>query len=215
MSSETRSGNGQHTPRPRPLFTDKPLSSLAKEDPPTYALFLEGVTLLAYDIAWACSTQGVSIGDKNSYDDVCNMGQNLWRLMIGDQLIRKSVEPAFPSTLAPPTGSSSDSNGGPVPAVAKTQIGRWSHGTTHSFLGGAEGSEFVRNFKLLAPIKLADRLKKKLSSEAPMLEWEKIDGDEVRAGENNDDIGIEDSGFMSRTAAAGLNGWTKLKNRTN
>jgi hypothetical protein len=209
------------------LFVDKPLPLLAKEDPPTYALFLEGVTLLAYDIAWVCSTQGVSIGDRNSYDDVCNMGQNLWRLMIGDQLIRKSVEPTFPNAAVLPTRSTSDdkiggagSAGAGAAGVAKTQIGRWSHGTTHSFLGGAEGSEFIRNFKLLAPIKLADRLKKKLSSEAPMLEWENIDGDEARAGENNDHgtIGIEEPGFAnSRTTAAaagGLNGWTKLKHRT-
>lgn len=236
LPSETRSGgsNGQHTPRPRPLFVDKPLPQLAKEDPPTYALFLEGVTLLAYDIAWVCSTQGVSIGDRNSYDDVCNMGQNLWRLMIGDHLIRKSIEPTFPNVAILPAGSNNDDKSGGIGSaaaaagVAKTQIGKWSHGTTHSFLGGAEGSEFIRNFKLLAPIKLADWLKKKLSSEAPMLDWEKIDGDEVRAGENNDHgtIGIEGSGFVtSRTTAAsggeagaavggGLNGWTKLKNRT-
>ncbi len=65
--------------------------------------------------------------------------------------------------------------------------------------------EYIRNFKLPAPIKLADRLKKKLSNEAPMLEWEKIDGDEARAGD--EDVG------EGANRTAGLSGWTKVKNR--
>lgn len=60
--------------------------TLAKEDPSTYSLFIEGVVLLAYNIAWACCTQGVPIGDKTSYEDVCNMGRNLYSLLIGNQL---------------------------------------------------------------------------------------------------------------------------------
>lgn len=196
-AADTRSDrrNG-HIPRPRPLFVDKPLPLLLKEDPSSHSLFLEGVTLLAYDIAWACSTQGVSIGE-NSYDEVCNIGQNLWRLLIGDQLHRRAVEPTFPSPAESPAEDDAQRT--------KSQIGRWSHGTTHSFLGGAEGTAYIRNFKLPAPIKLADRLKKKLSSEAPMLEWEKIDGDEARAG--------DDEAGEAINRPAGLSGWTKVKNR--
>jgi hypothetical protein len=186
---DARGGDQQHTPRARPLFIDKPLPVLAKEDASTYALFLEGVALLAYNIAWACCTQGVSFGDRNSYDDVCNMGQNLWRLLIGDQLHRKPVEPTFPPTLTSLQGSPKDDGPAEI-GKGKAQIGRWSHGTTHTFLGGAEGTELVRNFKLLNPTKLVDRLKKKLSSEAPMLEWEKIDGEEARAGEQDFDDGV-------------------------
>lgn len=200
-TSTKSEGDSQHVPRPRPLYIDKPLPTLAKEDPSSYSLFLEGVTLLAYNVSWACSTQGVSIGDKNSYDDVCNLGQNLWRLMIGDQLYRKSVEPTFPNSL---TGAVVDSAKDESAQTTKPQIGRWSHGTAHSFLGGAEGTEFIRSLKLLAPIKLADRLKKRLSSEAPMLEWEKIDGDEARSGDKDEDEGAN---------RAGLSGWTKVKNR--
>ena len=172
----------QRPPRPRPLFLDKPMTTLAREDPAAYSLFLEGVTLLAYNIAWACCAQGVSLGDRNSYEDICNIGQNLWRLLIGDQLHRKSVEPAFPASLTPPASSPKDEGPAEI-GKNRTRIGRWSHGAAHSYLGGAEGTEFVRSFKLLSPTKLVDRLKKKLSSEAPMLEWEKIDGDEVRAVE--------------------------------
>ena len=222
-------------PRPRPLFIDKPLPTLAKEDPSAYSYFLEGASLLAYDIAWACCSQGVSFGDKDSFEDVCSMGQNLWRLLIGDQLHRRSVEPTFPSSLTPPTGSPRDEGHGEI-ANPKVTIGRWSHGTMHSFLGGAEGAEFIRNFKLPPPLKLADRLKKRLSSEAPILEWEKIDGDELEDGFDDGvlvrghgsagrgDLGV--ASFMTvRTVATnggfsdsggtpkGMSGWTKLKNR--
>jgi hypothetical protein len=122
----------------------------------------------------------------------------------------------------------------------KPTIGRWSHGTLHSFLGGAEGTEFVRNFKILTPLKLADRLKKRLSSEAPMLEWEKIEGDELEDGFDDGVLvrghgsaapGRGDLGAASvmtvrsvapngggvsgspNNAAKGTSGWTRLKSR--
>jgi hypothetical protein len=229
-------GEQGHVPRPRPLFIDKPLPTLAKEDPSAYSFFLEGASLLAYDIAWACCSQGVSFGDKDSYEDVCNMGQNLWRLLIGDQLHRRSVEPTFPSSLTPPTGSPRNEDHGEI-TNPKSMLGRWSHGTLHSFLGGAEGTEFVRNFKIVPPLKLADRLKKRLSSEAPMLEWEKIEGDELDDG-FDDGVLVRGHGsggsaprrgdlsvasiMTVRTLGSngggsdstkGTSGWTRLKNR--
>jgi len=238
LPSSVGDGHTGHVPRPRPLFIDKPLSSLAKEDPPAYSLFLEGVALLAYDIAWACCSQGVSFGDKDSYEDISNMGQNLWRLLIGDQVHRRSVEPTFPVSLNPSSSSPRDEEN-PDIAKPKTMIGRWSHGTTHSFLGGAEGAELTRNFKILSPLKLVDRLKKRLSSEAPMLEWEKIEGHEIedgfedgvlvrghgsdrsRVGAGADSImtvqtvgtsaGGSDNGNPTR--GIGNSGWTKVKTR--
>lgn len=202
-----RSGN----PRPRPLFIEKALLTLAKDDPNTYSAFLEGVGLLAHDVAWLCASQGVSFGDRESYDDVCNIGHNLWRLLIGDQLHRRSVEPTFPSSLTPPAGSPRDGDNGDV-TKPKSMIGRWSHGTAHTSLTSAEGVEFVRNFKIYAPLKLADRLKKRLASEAPMLEWENIEGDEFEDGfEDVRAAGTSDgtSGGTSR----GTSGWTRVKHR--
>ena len=164
------------------------------------------------------------------------MGQNLWRLLIGDQLHRRSVEPTFRASLTPPTGSPRDEDRGEI-TNPKSTIGRWSHGTLHSFLGGAEGTEFVRSFKIMPPLKLADRLKKRLSSEAPMLEWEKIEGDElddgfddgvlVRGhGSGGSAAGRGDLGAASIMTARGVgsnggvsdspkgtSGWTRLKNR--
>ncbi|KAK3694773.1 UV radiation resistance protein and autophagy-related subunit 14-domain-containing protein [Podospora appendiculata] len=215
------SGDQTYVPRPRPLFIDKSLPTLAKDSPQEYSLFLEGVSLLAYDIAWACCSQGVSFGDKDSYEDICSMGQNLWRLLIGDQLHRRSVEPTFPALHMAAAGSPKDEDHKDM-AKHKPMIGRWSYGTTHTFLGGAEGTEFIRSFKILSPTKITDRLKKRLSSEAPMLEWEKIEGDEADGFEDGDgDAGLGVESILTvRTVSTSAgpprssgNGWTKVKSR--
>lgn len=232
--SEAKDGETQHSSRPRPLFLDKALPTLERESPSAYKHFLEGVALLAYDIAWLCCSQGVSLGPQSSLEEVCSMGQNLWRLLIGEQLHRKSAEPAFPTS---PNGSPKDSDAGDI-SKAKSQVGRWSHGTTHSFLAGAEGTTLTRGFKLPSPTRLADRLRRKLTNEAPMLEWEKIDNDEARTmGEEDDGVmvrghrrggssphlfGVESIATVATTidTAAGTlalprgsSGWTKIKSR--
>jgi hypothetical protein len=236
--SSVGDGRTGHVPRPRPLFIDKPLSTLAKEDPPAYGLFLEAVAHLAYDIAWACCSQGVSFGDKDSYEDISNMGQNLWRLLIGDQVHRRSVEPTFPASLIP-SGSSPRDEENPEMVKPKTMIGRWSHATIHSFLGGPEGMALTRNFKIIPPLKLVDQLKKRLSSEPPMLEWENIEGHEIedgfddgvlvrghRSDRSHMEAGAESimtvrtvgtsavgSDDGNPTRGVGNNGWTRVKNR--
>lgn len=164
------------------------------------------------------------------------MGQNLWKLLIGYQLHRKTVEPTFPTpltSLGTTTSREADAGSGDL-AKPKAMLGHWSHGTTHTFLGGADGTEFVRNFKLLSPTKLADRLKKRLSTEVPMLEWEKIDGDEARwedeieegvlvgprsngvAPVPADPFGLESVMSVQPAGSSpsqGSTGWTKLKGR--
>lgn len=169
----------QGLPRARPLYVDKSLSVLAKDSPSTYGLFIEGVALLAYDIAWACCTQGVPIGDRSSYEDVCNMGRNLYNLLIANQLHSGQAGRVFPVSSASPVPSDGENDkfGGATTAAAAHMMGRFSHGTAHSFLGNAEGAEFTRNFKLPNPIKLADRLKSKLSSDAPNPDWELLEDD--------------------------------------
>lgn len=83
-------------------------------------------------------------------------------------------------------------------------MGRYSHGTTHTFLGGAEGSDFVRSFKLPSPLKLADKLKKKLLSEVAVPEWEVLE---------DDAWALDDAESAQNRTGGGTNGWTKLKNR--
>ncbi|GJC88369.1 autophagy-related protein 14 [Colletotrichum liriopes] len=183
FASEGRDSQPHYIPRPRPLFVDKALPVLAKEDPAAHSLLLEGVTLLAYDIAWACSTQGVFVGDRNSFEDVCHMGRNLYNLLIGQQLHTLGKAPSW--------------------------IGQYSHGTAYAFLGSAEGSEFVRSFKLPSPLKLADKLKKKLVSEAAVPEWEVLE-DDAWAIDDGEGQAVRAGGSGG---GGGTNGWTKVKNR--
>ncbi|KAJ8127157.1 hypothetical protein O1611_g6478 [Lasiodiplodia mahajangana] len=69
-----------NVPSPRPLFIDRPLTTLSKEDPATYNAFLEAVCLLGYDIVWLCRTQGVPVGDNNNhFDAFASIGRNMQR----------------------------------------------------------------------------------------------------------------------------------------
>ncbi len=159
----------QAPPRPRPLFLDKDLPSLAKEDPQAHKMFLEGVILLAYDIAWACCTQGVSIGDRTSAEDVTNIGRNLYNLLIGNQLLSNPAGRIFPAANA----HEGDLGVGELAKLATTLMGRHAHGTAHTFLN----DEFTRSFKLPNPKTLTDRLKSKLSNGGPVADWEVLDDD--------------------------------------
>ncbi|PHH71463.1 hypothetical protein CDD82_6498 [Ophiocordyceps australis] len=198
-----------HVPRPRPLFVDKPLQQLAKEDPATYSLFLEAVTLLAYDIAWLCCSQGVLVGDKGSFDDMCHMGRNLYALLLAAQM-----------KAAAQDGKSADAHSDPQPVG----FGHRSHATTFYSLNNAQGTEFVRSFKLSNPIKLADRLKRRLAGDSTAADWEVLDHAECK----NDDAPIQINASKSDVVTAhesshvdvnippkiaSVNSWTKIKYR--
>jgi len=118
-------------------------------------------------------------------------------------------------------------------------MGRFSHGSAHSFLGNADGTDFIRSWKLLSPMKITDRLKSGLMSEVANAEWEVVEQDAWEAeDEMKDDgvvvgarreggrgIGLGMESFMSmRTVVdavevlggerkSGTSGWTKLKPR--
>lgn len=173
-------------PRPRPLFIpdSTSLPNLARDDPHTYTHFLEAVCLLAYDIAWVCKTQGISIAsdvfnkaatfDSNqsqnerastgtAFDDMTSIGRNIWKIIDGGS-------PAdTPSQAGKPTMSSDDS-GKAAPA-----LGQYSHGSIHTSLNSAAGAELVRGLKFPGALKIADQLKKHLAAEAIKAEWELVD----------------------------------------
>ncbi|KAF6832448.1 hypothetical protein CPLU01_06131 [Colletotrichum plurivorum] len=201
FAPDERDSQPQYVPRPRPLYIDKALPVLAKEDPAAHSFFLEGVTLLAYDIAWACNTQGVSVG--NSFEDVCHIGRNLYNLLIGQQLHSTQTGRIYPPVVSSPA-TKHDTPEQQEIGQTPSWMGRYSHGTAHNFLGSAAGTEFVRGFKLPNPLKLADKLKKKVASEAAVPEWEVLE-DDAWAIEDGDGTQIRGSG--------GTNGWTKVKNR--
>ncbi|KAF4951917.1 hypothetical protein FGADI_7139 [Fusarium gaditjirri] len=193
----------QRVSRPRPLFIDKPPALLAKEDPATFSYFIEGVTLLAYNIAWACSTQGVSIGDRSHFEDICNMGRNLHELLTNHQNVGGSLYP-LSSNHKDPSASKNNTN------AQASRMGQYSHGTTFYYLGGAEGTEFSKTFKLPGPIKLADKLKKKLLSEAPTPDWEVLDDDAWKVDEEHMVMNQPNKDLLgSDKNCRGTSGWMK------
>jgi hypothetical protein len=146
------------------------------EDPVAYSLFLEGVVLLAYDIAWVCKSQGVPVGEEGSFDDVCNIGKNLYNLLIAPKTrsqpgTRVSSNNSTPSKGASRTATNTEEK----KSATEPLMGRYSHGTATHFLGGAEGTEFIKSWKLTTPRHLTDTLKSLLQNEVANKEWEVVD----------------------------------------
>ncbi|KAL4912184.1 UV radiation resistance protein and autophagy-related subunit 14-domain-containing protein [Aspergillus aurantiobrunneus] len=178
LSSSNPTASRTHTPapRPRPLGIDKSLPKLAKEDPGTYALFIEGVTLLAWNVSWLCRSQGLNVG-SDSWEDVCDIGKNLWQLLVAppgqtSTLVRALAGRDIQAKNKPPRDS-------PRTTIQRTKsfpmLGHYSHGTAHSFLGASEGTEFVRSWRLPTPTKVVDRLKSTLLGEMTSAEWELLE----------------------------------------
>ncbi|CAG8953067.1 hypothetical protein HYFRA_00003262 [Hymenoscyphus fraxineus] len=162
-------------PRPRPLHITKPLPMLLHEDPAAYALFIEGVSLLAYNVAWACRIQGVSVGEESSFDDICDIGRNLYNLLIGTKARSQPSSRASSAQSTPLNKSNGRSEPEDKKANSEPLMGKYSHGTASHFAGGAEATEFIRSWKLLNPKVIADKLRSLLQSEVANKEWELID----------------------------------------
>ncbi|TQV96106.1 hypothetical protein V2A60_003445 [Cordyceps javanica] len=203
--NESQQTDSEHLPTPRPLYIDKPLRQFAKENPAAFSFFLEGVTLLAYNIAWLCCSQGVSIGDKGSFDDICNMGKNLYGLFVSSCLQGPPLTNATTDDKKPTSNKEE---------ATPSWIGRYSHGTTFYALAGADGTELVRTFKLPSPMKLADKLKKKILGESSAPDWELLDDDAWKvddaAGVHN---GKELPTVEPQPPRAESKGWMKVKSR--
>ncbi|RPA93859.1 hypothetical protein L873DRAFT_1793312 [Choiromyces venosus 120613-1] len=79
--------NARHTVT-RPLSLSAPLSTLSRDNPASHTKFIEGISLLAINVAYTCFTQGLEINDV---DAVCAPGANLWALLVS----RDTPVPAF------------------------------------------------------------------------------------------------------------------------
>ena len=192
--------DGRRLPRARPLYIHKSLPQLLKDDPTTYSYFIEAVSLLAYDIAWLCSSQGMTFGEKHTFEEVCQMGRNLYTLLIesAPTIDNKDKDAPKPSNGA--DGNSNDRN----------WIGRFSHGTTYYHLGGPDGTELVKSFKLPNPSRIADKLKKKLIGDAPIPDWEILE-DEAWKVEEGEIIPEPKSPPSSAAEALRNYRWAKLR----
>lgn len=155
-----------HLPKPRTLFVDRPLTHLSAEDPLAYSSFMEGVSLLAYNVAWLCRSQGMK-DNFNRWDDVCPLGRNLYRLLI-------TQETYFPQRLENPLDKDlTTGSAGAAHRQTPVCFGQLSHATSHSFLNTAENAHYLSGWGL-TPTKIVDELKAFLLAEQQAQEWDVV-----------------------------------------
>lgn len=202
------------TPRPRPLYIDQELASLAKDDPAKYGLFVEGIALLAWNIAWLCRTQGFAFA-ATDFEGICSMARNLWLMLVAMpeelHVLRERVRlnktgQTVESTTAPNGTTKSDTNFGIV-----------SHGTTRALLGSASSTAArhadatLRAWQFSSWQRMADMLKAYLLADMSGAEWEMLDdaefGQDAEMHLRRDD--------EARDGDNTIKGWTKLRSRGN
>jgi hypothetical protein len=230
-----------HLPKPRTLFIDRPLGHLSAEDPPAYSSFIEGVSLLAYNVAWLCRTQGMKESFKQ-WDDICPMGRSLHRLLISQETyLRQRPENPLDKDISARSLFKSSSRKTPV------GFGQLSHATSHSNLKVAENTQYLSGWNL-SPTKIVDELKAFLLAEQQAQEWDVLNQNEWEDMENliaedpivvgekrRDNVSAGDGrSFLTSTTTngktppsqkadasegeqsdrrRGTSGWTKLKSR--
>lgn len=174
--SASRTADQGPSPRPRPLHLNKKLPALAKDDPLAYAAFVEGVTLLAWDIAWMCKTQGLDISNS-TWEYVCAMGKNLWQLLLGPPptLRRQPSARDLPVVAAARLKAL-------APTTSQPSLGHFSHVTGHSFLSASEGVDYMSGWRLQSHIKVIDKVKAMLLSERDGAEWQILEENEWEEG---------------------------------
>ena len=180
--SASRHADQRPLPRPRPLHLNKKLSMLAKDDQVAYASFVEGVTFLAWDIAWLCKTQGIDVG-ASSWEEVCAMGKNLWQLLVAPPSRPPlSREISTRTNASKPPVSRKSTAAVRIPLIEKPKeappMGHFSHGTAYGYLATASGLEHMHDWRLQAPLKVIEKVKAMLLSERTGAEWELLEGNE-------------------------------------
>lgn len=191
--SASRHSDNRPLPRPRSLHLNKKLSALAKDDQVAYASFVEGVTFLAWDIAWLCKTQGMSVGGS-SWEEVCAMGKNLWHLLLGPPL-----RPPLSREISSKTSPQKSNTSNPLPTAKNTPtLGHFSHGTAYGFLGSASGAEYMRDWRLQSPVKVIEKVKAMLLAERTGAEWEILEGNEWEEDEGQADAPMHHGRHVDR-----------------
>lgn len=227
-------------PKLRLLHLDRPLPRLAKEDVTTYNLFIEGVTLLAWDIAWLCRSQGVLTID--TWEDVCQIGKNLWALFVESASSPSTPRHSQHGTPTPATESSKAAPQGLGSAAAYAEptapvFGAFSHAASYMNLAGPAGTELMRSWRLVSPARIVDNVKSHLLTEMSGAEWEVLDEKEWNEDREDEQAVLvggprkeeEIDGVVSVVTAGadggggerkeerrakGSSGWMKLKSRS-
>lgn len=112
------------------------------------------------------------------------MGKNLWQLLVAPPAPHQGSGPTvMPGIISRPAISRVPTSALPnVPEDSKAppsaMLGHFSHGTAHSFLAAAAGTEYMRGWRLQTPVKVVEKVKAMLLSERTGAEWEILEGNE-------------------------------------
>lgn len=234
-------------PRPRPLFIGsddytESVAQFAKKDPVAFSFFLEGIALLAYNVAWFSRSQGFLQG-TDSWEDICDMGRILHEMLVAPPQSPAVMRVMSQRDLQERRSRNSSSSAGQEPANNATgRLGAGSHTSMHDFYTRSELSKATRNWRFNNYKMIADPLKKQLLNEMNNAEWEVLNQDEWDdGGEKMDEAvfiktramdgtayddarsimttatnklaGMEIAGEDARDKGKGKSGWTKVKSR--
>jgi hypothetical protein len=172
-----RHGDLRPMPRPRPLFLEskdleEKVPQFAKRDPTAFNFFLEAISLLAWDVAWVCRTQGFHAGTE-TWEDVCNIGGNLWQLLLSQPQSAGLMRVLSSREVQNRNKTGKDiATAGLIKSTPVPKLGSVSHSSAYSFLGSAEAQELLRGWKLSKYTMIVDPLKKSLIGEMNNAEWE-------------------------------------------
>jgi len=175
--SASRQEDGNSYPRPRPLFIgsgerDERVAKIYTNDPAAFALFNEGASLLALNVAWLCKSQGLHTGTE-AWNDVSDIGKNLWRLLLASpETLPANGEATLPR---PKTGKKTSRILSAV-STSNLRLGQGSHSSAYHFLGGPETLE--RTLPLLTLTNLTDNVRIAIHADTKNAEWELLREDE-------------------------------------
>ena len=179
---------GAHSaPRQRILSLDRPLHQLASEDPINYSLFIDAITLLAWDVAWIAKIQGLEVGAKN-WEEICALGKNMWNLFAApprpptlqsrSSATNLSKGPNSSPRQTPSTPVRSPGQHSGEATIILPVPGQYSHSSSHSFLpssGSDGGAEHLRGWRFANPVRIIERIKSALLNERTGAEWEVLE----------------------------------------
>ncbi|KAJ9610558.1 hypothetical protein H2200_005335 [Cladophialophora chaetospira] len=221
-------------PKPRPLYIGsddhkESVAQFAKKEPLAFSYFIEGVSLLAFNVAWLSRSQGFVAGTE-TWEDVCDIGRLMFQMILAapqSAAITRVLTQREVQTRHRRSHSTSSPAREEKEAAFPARLGSYSHNSAHTFLGSAAdaGDNPTRTGRLTRYAMISDPLKKHLLTEMNNAEWELLEEQEWDdGGEKMDDAvvikGINDTRSVinpggEEESARGKSGWTKLKARDN
>ncbi|EPS40573.1 hypothetical protein H072_5568 [Dactylellina haptotyla CBS 200.50] len=163
--------------RARPLSTTLALPQLHSSDSEQYAMFIEGVSMLVYNVAWLCWSQGLEEA-ASEIEDVWQPGRNMYRLLLCTPTKHHPALVLWSDTMKEAVSAlpANAQQPGKKPQPVNMFLGRVNHSSAHSFLNSPQGLQHMARWKITLNV-VIDRTKQILVSETSNAEWDLIENE--------------------------------------